>query len=234
MSGGSILSIIALRYLDRRKLKAERVSYEVEMYDKLLASIRKELESRDETIAGLRTRETGNEERVRKLNDEIRKLRQSNRVAEETNLMLKVEIDWMRKMLSKQIGDYERMGVFVLDDSQIVTMSFKNKLEKSSIIDVQVFNDVESFISAIAVKKPKILIIDYYLKSGKTSEDLIDSIKGGDTEYAPNIIIMSKDDREELKDHLYSKGITKFYVKDGLYIFDIVKFVMKYAETILS
>lgn len=232
-SGGSLITTLVLRWLDKRKHQAEASTAEAQLYEKLLSSVKTELESRDITISQLRQREINNEINARRQNEEIKKLRQQNRICEENNIILKAEIDWMRRMLDKQLGDYERMGVFVLDDSQIVTMSFKSKLEKSSIIDVQVFNDAETFAAAVLVKKPKLLIIDYYLKAGKTAEQMIDAIKA-QPDYSPCLIIMSKDDREELKDHLHSKGISKFYLKEGLYQFDIVKYVMKYAETILS
>lgn len=226
MSGSSLLATLVLRYLDRRKLKADAISSETEMYDKLLASVKKELEVRDQTISQMRTREE-------KSNSEIKNLRQQNRICEESSLLLKAEIDWMRKMLGKQLGDFEKMGVFVLDDSHVVTLSLKSKLEKSSILDVQVYNDLESFVAAVFEKKPKVLVIDYYLKEGKTSESLLDSVKSN-PDYEPHIIIMSKDDKEDFKEHLHSKGIARFYLKEGLYQFDIVKYVLKYAETILG
>lgn len=226
MSGGSIITTLILRHLDRRKIRADAVSSETEMYDKLLGSVKKELELRDQTITQLRTREERSSE-------DIKRLRQQNRLCEENGLLLKAEIDWMRKMLGKQLGDFEKMGVFVLDDSHVVTLSLKSKLEKSSILDVQVYNDMESFVAAVFEKTPKVLLIDYYLKDGKTSETLIDKIKAK-PEYDPHIIIMSKDDKEELKEHLNTKGISRFYLKEGLYQYDIVKYVLKYAETILG
>ncbi len=233
MSGTSLVGTVILRWLDRKKLTAERKSSEVDMYNKLLASVQKELEIRDLTITKLRERERNNEERVKKLNDEIRSGRRQISLLEENNLILKMEIDFMRKMLAKQLGDYDKMSVFILDDSQIVTLSFKDKLEKSSLIDVQIFSDVDTFIAAVSVKKPAIVIIDYYLKAGKTSESVIAYLKNV-KDYSPNIIIMSKDDREEFQEHLAAQGAAKFYKKEGLYIFDIVKYVLEYAERILS
>lgn len=232
-SGGAVILTLALRYLDRRKHKAEASVVEQEVHNKLMQSVRAELDNRDLQIDELRNREKDSKRYIKAQKEIIANLRLDRLTCDEKNQILQMQVDAIQKLLMIYMDKIVKMNVFILDDSAFVTEQFKQQLQRHPLITVTVSNDSDNFIEKIREVKPSLLVLDYYLKGGETCDGLIKNIQSIDS-YFPKILVMTNDQSAELKQHIAGLGIERMYSKENLFVFEIVKHVIKYAETILT
>lgn len=211
---GAAAGTAAGYFSGKRKNKAEALLLEQQATRNVL-----------EIVNGELTRYREREELTIKKLNELERQDVQNRL---TIHAMEVELSVTRDFLDKQYPDRYKFKVFVLDDYEFVLKVLKMHLGKISLIDVQTFDNYNTFIDALSAK-PEILIIDYHVDHKHTAADILDVMESIE-DYQPKVIIMSGFPEDHIREKIAPRDVWRIYNKDGLYVYQISKEIMEYVK----
>lgn len=216
-----ILGTWMVMFLNRKNTKAQTEGLIADQYYKLTERLGEERNELIKRIARNDDLINSLERKHRDNNNEIKMLKEDNNECKYLHEVAELEL----KLIAKHniLKNLKKEKVFVLDDDLDVIDEFRHRFNRLSVLDFHPFLDMDKFLKEVRISKPQIIVVDYILSSGKTAEDVIDSLN-----YTPEVFIMSTE--EGFKSKFIGQDV-RFFVKEKNYILEIVRDIIKYLNT---